>query len=473
MLRLRILARSLGMLGMLGVLGAATAARAQSSAIVAEGRRLYESGNLGGALDRLTAAEARDDLTRDNLIELLETRVLIHRVQGDQDGLIADLRTLVAIAPERPASEEFPPEVRNQMTRMRASAGRRIEVRSEVSETDEGVVARAEVVTDAARVARTARVHVRQAGDAAFRSSDRPLTLRDVHGVVEHYAEAIGPGGVVVARDGTSDAPLTFALSPTPRTMATEAEARARGRGSARGSASPSSRSSSPSWSWWRRVAGRRHASPARSRRRGCHNRPMGPPAKPVRDAAQTWPPDVVGRYRLCFQLARGGMATVYLARAEGPGGFSKLFAVKVIHPHLSDQRQFVEMFLDEARLASRIEHRNVCQVFDFGAADGIYYLAMEHVRGETLSAIQRHAAEIPRRSTRSIHGSSLVVSRTRRAASTRRTRRATTRAGSSSSSTATSRRRTSWSATTAASASSTSASRGRSGARRIRATTS
>jgi len=99
-------------------------------------------------------------------------------------------------------------------------------------------------------------------------------------------------------------------------------------------------------------------------------------------------PPEVprqLGRYRLCFELASGGMATVYLARGEGEQGFQKVVALKVVHRHLAHEREFVEMFLDEARLASAIDHPNVCQVFDFGEASGVHYLAMEYLMGESL----------------------------------------------------------------------------------------
>ncbi len=101
----------------------------------------------------------------------------------------------------------------------------------------------------------------------------------------------------------------------------------------------------------------------------------------------------VLGRYRLCFEIASGGMASVYLARAEGPAGFGKVFAVKQIHPHLAKERQFQEMFMDEARLAARLNHPNVCGVIDFGEVDGSYYITMEYLMGETLAAIQRRVA--------------------------------------------------------------------------------
>jgi len=108
------------------------------------------------------------------------------------------------------------------------------------------------------------------------------------------------------------------------------------------------------------------------------------PDAKDVRGSPQ----HRMGRYRLCFELASGGMATVYLARVEGPAGFEKLVALKCIHPHLAKERDFIEMFLDEARIASRISHPNVCAVFDFGREADTYFLAMEHLVGEPLTRV-------------------------------------------------------------------------------------
>jgi serine/threonine-protein kinase len=78
-------------------------------------------------------------------------------------------------------------------------------------------------------------------------------------------------------------------------------------------------------------------------------------------------------------------MATVHLGRMAGIAGFEKLVAVKTIHHHLAVERRFVEMFLDEAQIASQINHPNVCTVFDFGETDGTYYMAMEYLVGESL----------------------------------------------------------------------------------------
>ncbi len=108
---------------------------------------------------------------------------------------------------------------------------------------------------------------------------------------------------------------------------------------------------------------------------------------------AEAAPVTHVGRYEMGAEIASGGMATVYLARASGPSGFEKLVALKRVHPHLAKEEAFVDMFLDEARIASRIQHPNVCQVFDFGDAGGEYFIAMEFLVGETLGKLQRAVA--------------------------------------------------------------------------------
>jgi serine/threonine-protein kinase len=97
-----------------------------------------------------------------------------------------------------------------------------------------------------------------------------------------------------------------------------------------------------------------------------------------------------VGRYELIHRLAHGGMATVYLGRAKGKAGFEKIVAVKVIHPHLAGEAEFVGMFLDEARIAARIHHPHVVEILDLGESDGVYFMVMEFIEGENLSALVR-----------------------------------------------------------------------------------
>src|SRR5512142_3066437 len=85
-------------------------------------------------------------------------------------------------------------------------------------------------------------------------------------------------------------------------------------------------------------------------------------------------------RYELLGELASGGMATVWLARMRGKRGFEKLLAIKTIKSELSDDPHFEQMFLDEARIASGIQHPNVAQIIDLGEHEGVLYLVMEWV---------------------------------------------------------------------------------------------
>jgi eukaryotic-like serine/threonine-protein kinase len=101
-----------------------------------------------------------------------------------------------------------------------------------------------------------------------------------------------------------------------------------------------------------------------------------------------------LGRYRVVDEIGVGGMASVHLARMDGPGGFQKWVAIKRIHPHLVEDDQFVDMFLDEARIAAGINHANVAQVFDLGKDDNTYWIAMEYLHGEPLREIMRRAEE-------------------------------------------------------------------------------
>lgn len=98
--------------------------------------------------------------------------------------------------------------------------------------------------------------------------------------------------------------------------------------------------------------------------------------------------PEQLGKYQLFKRIAVGGMAEVYVGRAAGPAGFSKLVAVKRIHPHLATHAAFVEMFLDEARLAAQLDHPNIVQLIDLGQAGEDYFLAMEFIRGKTLRQV-------------------------------------------------------------------------------------
>ncbi len=97
-------------------------------------------------------------------------------------------------------------------------------------------------------------------------------------------------------------------------------------------------------------------------------------------------------RYELIGEIAAGGMASVFLARAAGVAGFQRFFAIKRLHPHLADEQEFIDMYLDEARLAAGIHHPNVVPILEVGTTDAGYYLVMDYIEGDTLSGVINRA---------------------------------------------------------------------------------
>ena len=110
--------------------------------------------------------------------------------------------------------------------------------------------------------------------------------------------------------------------------------------------------------------------------------------------------PERLGRYRVVRPLARGGMAELFLARSSGIQGFEKLVVVKRVLPELARDADYVGMFLDEARLAARMHHSNLVQVYDIGEADGLPFYAMEYLDGhdvrEIIRALQARREKLP-----------------------------------------------------------------------------
>lgn len=102
-----------------------------------------------------------------------------------------------------------------------------------------------------------------------------------------------------------------------------------------------------------------------------------------------------LGRYVLERKLATGGMAEIWLARQAGPEGFAKDVVIKRILRHLGDDRKFVEMFLDEARLAAQLNHPNIVNIFDLGQADEDFFIAMEFIDGWDIEKIVERAVQV------------------------------------------------------------------------------
>ncbi len=121
---------------------------------------------------------------------------------------------------------------------------------------------------------------------------------------------------------------------------------------------------------------------------------PSGPrPSRPRLEGRR------LGRYQILAHVAAGGMASVYAARHEGTFGFERIVALKVLHPHLAGEEEFLAMFVDEARLAARIRHPKVVSVLDVAddPSEGLY-LVMEYVEGDHLGNLTRAASALGER---------------------------------------------------------------------------
>ncbi len=116
-----------------------------------------------------------------------------------------------------------------------------------------------------------------------------------------------------------------------------------------------------------------------------------GPPSDWMRRRRLGQP---LGRYVLGTLLGQGGAASVYMARLDGPHGFERVVAVKLVHEHLMSDRDFIAMFLDEANLACRLQHPNIVHCYELCREEQSLYLAMEFLQGQPLSRLYQRAQE-------------------------------------------------------------------------------
>src|SRR5690242_14556715 len=112
-------------------------------------------------------------------------------------------------------------------------------------------------------------------------------------------------------------------------------------------------------------------------------------PTKSPRDAL----PRKFGRYALFDFIGKGGMAEIFLARAKTEIGAARLCVVKQILPELAANDKFAEMLIHEAKLAARLNHANIVQVFDLGRADDRLFIAMDYVEGFDLNELLRRCS--------------------------------------------------------------------------------
>jgi serine/threonine protein kinase len=116
--------------------------------------------------------------------------------------------------------------------------------------------------------------------------------------------------------------------------------------------------------------------------------------AKPEKIAPPADNPNEVGDYVLLGMIARGGMAEIYKAKKKGVKGFEKVIAIKKILSGYGEDDKYIEMLVDEAKIAAELSHPNIVQIYDLGRKDNYYFIAMEYVLGKDLREIQTRLRE-------------------------------------------------------------------------------
>jgi hypothetical protein len=110
--------------------------------------------------------------------------------------------------------------------------------------------------------------------------------------------------------------------------------------------------------------------------------------------AAPAFTPEAFGKYYLVDRIAVGGMAEIFRAKTFGEGGFENTVVIKRILGHMSENEQFIQMFLDEAKVTALLQHTNIVRIWDFGKISSNYFLAMDCVDGKDVKQILRKLAE-------------------------------------------------------------------------------
>lgn len=181
---------------------------------VEQGVRRYERADLEGALRSFRRAEAASNLTLDELKTLMLTRALVHRALGNQEAYERDLRRLAGVDYHYRFDHTTPPDVVEAFGRLRGPEQVDIEVEVEARMAPTGVLLSTELSGDRFDVVRHVRLSARPAG-GSWRTVRRSELRLSAEGPVEYFAEAVGPGGAVIATAGEREAPLVFGQPAT------------------------------------------------------------------------------------------------------------------------------------------------------------------------------------------------------------------------------------------------------------------
>lgn len=181
-------------------------------------RARYAAGDFAGTIAALDAAGERDDLTRADLIASLELRALALRALGDDPGLERALTAIASFEPQHRFGPEVPPALVARFAQIRDRLGGPVRVVGEARVEADGASVGVEVGRDPASLTRTVRIHVRPDGGAWRIEEGTSVQLDGAVGRLEWWAEAIGPGGAVIATAGSAGDPRTASAALAGRT---------------------------------------------------------------------------------------------------------------------------------------------------------------------------------------------------------------------------------------------------------------
>lgn len=202
--------RHLGAVACVFAAGFAQPSFALAQSDVSEARRLYEEAEFAAAVAALDRAEASDSLGHAGLLQALELRLYLHLATGGAGQMRTDLLRLLTVDPDYQAGAEAPPEAAQMLAQLRAEIGPPLAVHASATLNGSAVSIEGSVENDEVGITRDVRVSAR-VGSADVTVASRSAILRVATGdTVAYWAEAIGPGGAVLARDGDAGSPLLF-----------------------------------------------------------------------------------------------------------------------------------------------------------------------------------------------------------------------------------------------------------------------
>lgn len=177
---------------------------------VSTARTHYEDADFEGALAAIAAAWESDDVSADELVELLRLRALVHLGMGDQDAMREDVRALLSVRSDITFDDATPPEIRQTADSLRGEVGMGIAVETTVEATSGGARIDAEVTGDSADLVRRVVVHTR-AGGGSFQSDEPPVEVAlSSAEELAYHVEVIGPGGAIIAQEGSASDPFLW-----------------------------------------------------------------------------------------------------------------------------------------------------------------------------------------------------------------------------------------------------------------------